>query len=178
MTDWQVPHLESEIQCPQCGSINLNLKGICEVCGAALIIQDADNQGEQSSFDEFITQENETLLAAGTKAAESAFGIGCWLGAVLSLILVAILFLTGLRNPIILGLAMVGSLMLTSGISTLFSSRAKTATMAGVYQRDVSPKIEDYLKTHQLSRLEFDEKVKTILDDSSPLSDHFSKSEL
>jgi hypothetical protein len=141
------------------------------------MLNDEGNQSKHSSLDEFINQENEVLETAGTKAAESAFGIGCWLGVLISLILVAILFLSGVRSPIILGLAVIGASLLSSGISTLFSSRAKSATITGVFQREVSPRIEDYLKTHQLSRLEFDETVKSLLDSGAPLGDHFSKSE-
>jgi hypothetical protein len=177
VTDQQPPNFENKIQCPQRGSNNITAAGVCQDCSAALLLKDEGNQGKQSSLDEFITQENEVLETAGTKAAESAFGIGCWLGVLISLVLVAILFLSGIRNPIILGLSIIAALMLTSGISTLFSSRAKSATIAGVFQREVSPRIEDYLKTHQLSRLEFDETVKTLLDSAAPLSGHFSKAE-
>lgn len=142
-----------------------------------MTVNGEDGETLQLGSGEFITQENETLLIAGTKAAESAFGIGCWLGALISLVLVAILFAFGVRNPIILSLVLVGSMMLMLGISSLFSSRAKDATIMSVYQRNVVPKIDEYLQTQHISRSEFHEVIKATLDTSAPLSSHFSNSE-
>lgn len=169
---------DRDIQCPQCGATVPEIENECPSCGFSMSGEAVKHNPDQVNAGTFIEQANQDLVEAGAKAAESAFGIGCWLGALLTLGVVAVLFLAGLRNPIIFALAMLAAVMVSSGVSMLLASQARSANIAGAFRRDVAPSIDAYLGSHNFTRSEFKAMLAATLDRDTPLRTNFSESGL
>jgi len=88
--------------------------------------------------------------------------------------LLALIFILGSRNWILLGLVAIGAALFAAGASAIISARAKSATMAGTYARDVEPEIEKTIQSNRFTRQEFDALANEILDKNAPLRRYLS----
>jgi hypothetical protein len=164
------------VQCPNCGAAVRSGEDACRACGAPLPQREYLAEVRWSGLRDFIEKSNQSLSVAGTNAAESAFGLGCWLGLLISLLLVGIAFGLGLRNLVILGILFAGTAIVVTSVSVVLSTRAKSATVSGTYRRDVEPGIRSYLHSHRITREEFDGLADEILGEDAPLRKYISKS--
>jgi hypothetical protein len=157
-----------KVQCPNCGANVRASSASCPACGAPLSVA-ASVSDQREKMLALINTANQNLVKAGTGAAESAFGLGCSLGTIAGLLILAIVFLLGVRNWILLAILAMGTALVAAGISAIISSRAKSATIGATYDRDVKPEIEGYMRSNGITRQEFDALAYAVLDKDAPL---------
>ena len=162
-------------KCPSCGtSLNTDF-AYCPSCGEGIPRHDEFITSiEDQELSEFIQSVNQHLSETGTGAAESAFGLGCYIGFIPVAIMVIVLFLFGVRNWIVLGLVGLVSVLVTTGIATLLSRRARTINIETTYQRVVGPQIETFLEKRSISRVEFNVVARQVLTINAPLLEYVS----
>jgi len=165
--------VDNRLQCPNCGASIRPDQSICPACGAPISPSDMASRSREKAS-QMIRDANQNLVQAGAGAAESAFGLGCSLGVLLGLALLALIFILGSRNWILLGLVAIGAALFAAGASAIISARAKSATMAGTYARDVEPEIEKTIQSNRFTRQEFDALANEILDKNAPLRRYLS----
>ncbi len=167
------PEIQSEERkCPSCGTVLKAEFAFCPSCGETLS-ESAEFTGfEDQDLAEFISSANQYLSESGTNAAESAFGLGCYLGFIPVAILILILFLFGLRNWITLALIGLGAVLITTGIAALLSRRARTTNIKTAYYREVEPQIETYLRKNSIPRGDFFTAVRDLLTEDAPLLEY------
>lgn len=165
--------VDNRLQCPNCGASIRPDQSICPACGAPVSPSDMASRSREKAS-QMIRDANQNLVQAGAGAAESAFGLGCSLGVLLGLALLALIFILGSRNWILLGLVAIGAALFAAGASAIISARAKSATMAGTYARDVEPEIEKTIQSNRFTRQEFDALANEILDKNAPLRRYLS----
>jgi uncharacterized protein (DUF983 family) len=170
------PELISANQnCPSCGAALYTDFAYCPSCGEEISNHDESAASlEDQGLSEFIQSLNQHLSEAGSGAAESAFGLGCYIGFIPIAILVFILFLLGLRNWIVLALVGLVSVLVTTGIATLLSRRARAINVNTTYQREVEPQIETYVEKRSITRVEFDAVSQQVLTTNAPLLEFIS----
>jgi hypothetical protein len=162
-------HSQSEkVQCPNCGANVRPSSAFCPACGAPLSAAASVSDGREKLL-ALINTTNQNLVKAGTAAAESAFGLGCSLGTIAGLFILAIVFLLGARNWILLAILAMGIALIAAGISAVISTRAKSATIGATYNREVKPEIEGYIRSNALTRQDFNALVDETLDKDAPL---------
>jgi len=157
-------------KCPSCDSALFIDFAYCPSCGEVISNHDESTASiEDQGLSEFIQYLNQQLSETGTGAAESAFGLGCYIGFIPIAILVVLLFLLGLRNWIVLALIGLVSVLVTTGIATILSRRARTININTTYLREVEPQIETYLESKSITRVEFDVVSQQVLTKDAPL---------
>lgn len=162
-------------KCPSCGNGLHSDFAYCPSCGEAIPKQSEFAPSlEDQDLTEFVQSVNQQLTETGTGAAESAFGLGCYIGFIPVAIMVIVLFLFGVRNWIVLGLVGLVSVLVTTGIATLLSRRARTINIETTYQRVVGPQIETYLEKRSISRVEFNVVARQVLTINAPLLEYVS----
>lgn len=155
-------------QCSNCGADVHAENDVCPACGAPLAEDRPSESAHREVLLDLIQRSNQELLSAGTKAAESAFGIGCWLGMLLTLLILAILI--GLTRDWILGAIVgFGLLLVVTGVAINLSRRAKAINIAATFKRIVSRDIDASIKTNRFSQEEFSRTADQILDKDAPL---------
>lgn len=164
-----------QVVCPNCGAALRGDYATCPACGAPVSGASSTARRREKILN-IVGDANQNLVQAGSGAAESAFGLSCSIGTIFGLILLAIIFLLGFRNWIVLGIIAMGVTLVAAGVSVSLSARAKSATISGTYVREVEPKIENYLRSHRLTRREFDALAAETLDNSAPLRRYLSPS--
>jgi hypothetical protein len=164
---------KDHLQCPNCGANLRPDQSICPACGAPVTPSDIASKSREKAS-QLIRDANQNLVQAGAGAAESAFGLSCSLGVLLGLALLAVIFLLGSRNWILLGLVATGAALFAAGASAIISARAKSATMAGTYGRDIEPEIEKTIQSNLFTRQEFDALAHETLDKNAPLRRYLS----
>jgi hypothetical protein len=160
----------TERKCPSCGS-DLQAEFVyCPTCGETLPAADEFTGlvGDQDLAD-FINSADQHLSEAGTNAAESAFGLGCYLGFIPVAILIVIVFLIGFRNWIVIALVGLVATLFTTGIAALLSRRARETNIRTTYYREVEPQIETYLAENAITRAEFETAASQVLTGDAPL---------
>lgn len=162
------------VNCPNCGATVHASSVACPACGAPLPGRQASEEARQARLQNFIEESNQALISAGAKAAESAFGLGCWLGSLVSVVLVATLFVLGTRSWIVLALVLSGAALVTTAISVALSTKARAASLAGKYHRDISPEIDAYVKANRHTRQDFDSAVNQSLPEDALLRHYLS----
>lgn len=165
--------VSDRLQCPNCGAAIRPDQTICPACGAPVTPSDIASKSREKTS-QMLRDANQALVQAGAGAAESAFGLSCSLGVLLGLVVLAVIFLLGSRNWILLGLVAIGAALFAAGASAIVSARAKSATMAGTYTRDIAPKIEKNIQSNRFTRQEFDALAHETLDKNSPLRRYLS----
>jgi hypothetical protein len=157
-----------KVQCPNCGADVRPSSAFCPACGAPLsAVASVSDQREKMLA--LINAANQNLVKAGTGAAESAFGLGCSLGTIAGLLILAIVFLLGAKNWILLAILALGVTLVAAGISAVISSRAKSATIGATYNRDVKPEIDAYMRSSGVTRQEFNALAHAALEKDAPL---------
>lgn len=123
----------------------------------------------------FAELENEKLRAAGAESAEQAFGLGCGLGLVPTVIIIIVLFVLKVIN-FILAIVLLGmGLLAVVGIGMLLASRARVNAASRTYQTSVEPEILQYLDEHDLTPQQFGVIVQEQLPENAPLRVHLDQ---
>lgn len=160
----------AERNCPSCGTVLQSEFTFCPTCGETLAGSDEFSGFiDDQDLAEFITSANQHLSESGTNAAESAFGLGCYIGFIPVAFFVVIVFLFGLRNWIIIALVGLGATLVTTGIAALLSRRARTTNIETTYHREVDSQIEIYISKISITRAEFEAAASQVLTEDAPL---------
>jgi hypothetical protein len=114
---------------------------------------------------------NEKLRAAGSGSAEQAFGIGCGIGILPSILIITILLIFGVIDLILAAILVVVAALALVGISTLLALKARANATRRIYQRDIEEEILQYLRIAELSRPQFDTLANQILPEGAPLQE-------
>lgn len=159
-----------ESRCPACGSALQADFAFCPSCGQTLAkpVRFSDSI-EYQDLTELVESANQHLSESGANAAESAFGLGCYLGFIPVALVVIIIYLLGVRNWIILAIVAVGAVLVTTGTASLLAQRARLTNIKTAYLRDVEPEILAYLEQHNLSWEEVDLAASQLLAADAPL---------
>lgn len=163
-----------KIQCQYCGAEVQAGRSTCPACGAPISLASEPEGRSQEHLRELLATSNAALVEAGAKAAESAFNLGCSLGLLISFVLLAVLFLLGVRNWIVLAIVGFGAILVTLVAASVVSGQAKRATIGGAYDRQVRRQIDQHLRTHNLTRQEFDAFAHQSLATDAPLREQLS----
>ena len=156
--------------CPSCGEVLQTEFAFCPTCGETLSASDEITGFiEDHGLAVFIISTNQYLSEAGTNAAESAFGLGCYIGFIPVALFIVIVFLLGLRNWIIIALVGLGAALVTTGIAALLARRARATNVRTTYHREVEPQIETYLSERSITRAEFEAAASEVLTEDAPL---------
>lgn len=123
---------------------------------------------------ELVESSNQRLASSGSSAAESAFGIGCSLGGMASMVLLLIVFAIGGREWTILAIVALVAILVAAGLSAWLANRAKAATIQSTYEREVGPQIERYLQANHLTGLEFGVLANRIIAEDAPLRSYLT----
>ncbi len=127
----------------------------------------SDQQKEE--VERFAEGLNQRLAVAGGESAERAFGMGCALGILPTLLIILVLFLFQVINLVLAFiLAAMGGLALV-GISALMAFRARANTTRRKYEGEIDTEIEAYVQANQLSREQFDTLVSGLLSKDADL---------
>ena len=162
-------------KCPSCGTAMRADFPYCPSCGEAIPKREEFAASlEDQDLSEFIQSVNQHLSETGIGAAESAFGLGCYIGFIPVALLVIIFFLLGVRNWIVLALFGLVSVLVTTGIATLLSRRARATNIETTYHRVIEPQIETYLEKRSMTRDEFDAVAHQVLTTDAPLLEYIS----
>lgn len=165
--------LDTTSRCLSCGAELPANAAFCPACGNPIesFPEETGKETDESGKDlnRLVEESNQNLFKRGAEAAEAAFGLGCSLGAILSGLLLVILFLVGVRNWIILGIAAFGAAILTTGISAFLALQARSNALKRTYDKTVNPQINQYLQAHQMTRPEFDALARVLIPGGSPL---------
>jgi hypothetical protein len=112
---------------------------------------------------------NEKLRSAASSSAERAFGIGCSVGLIPVVIVAVVLYSMGIINLILAVLVGILSVIFLIGTASLLSSIARTNTLKRTYQREIEPKIDQFIACYELPRQQFDALAAGVLPDGAPL---------
>lgn len=166
---------EARMECAYCAVESPASEIECPACGAPL--QEGLPVGESPdySIEELIDNSNQILVNAGSRAAEMAFNISCFLGILIGVILLVIIFIALTRVWTILAVIALIFALISILVSSLLSSRANTATSDSTYEREVKPEIDRYLATHDVSRVDFNRKAAEVLPANAPLMFYLTK---
>jgi hypothetical protein len=124
---------------------------------------------------EFVEAENEKLRAAGAESAEQAFGMGCGLGLLPTIIIIIVLFVLKVIN-FILAIVLLGmGILAVVGISMLLASRARVNSERTTYQTSVEPEIIQYFDERDLPAQQFGAIVREQLPENAPLRIHLDQ---
>jgi hypothetical protein len=147
---------------------------ICPACGApldrpAIKVQLEPGSQESASLETIIDDSHEALILASTRASETAFGISCTLGLLVSLLLLVIVFLAVSKAWTVLAIVVLLSALISVMIANLLASRARSATLQTTYERNVKPEIDRFLEANNLSQQDLVDSAVTRLPEDSPL---------
>lgn len=117
----------------------------------------------------FVESENEKLRAAGAESAEQAFGIGCGIGLLPTVIIVIVLYAFQVVSFILAIVLVLMGLLAVVGISMLLASRARVNAESKTFEASVEPEILQYLDDLGVTQQQFVEAVHEQLLDDTPL---------
>lgn len=123
----------------------------------------------------FVESENEKLRAAGAESAEQAFGIGCGIGLLPTVIIVIVLYAFQVVSFILAIVLVLMGLLAVVGISMLLASRARVNAESKTYEASVEPEILQYLDDLGVTQQQFVEAVHEQLLDDAPLRAHLDR---
>lgn len=123
----------------------------------------------------FVESENEKLRAAGAESAEQAFGIGCGIGLLPTVIIVIVLYAFQVVSFILAIILVLMGLLAVVGISMLLASRARVNAESKTYEASVEPEILQYLDDLGVTQQQFVEAVHEQLLDDAPLRAHLDR---
>lgn len=123
----------------------------------------------------FVESENEKLRAAGAESAEQAFGIGCGIGLLPTVIIVIVLYAFQVVSFILAIVLVLMGLLAVVGISMLLASRARVNAESKTFEASVEPEILQYLDDLGVTQQQFVEAVHEQLLDDAPLRAHLDR---
>ena len=159
--------LSSPIQCPYCGATLHSGQETCPACGAPSAQNSAETH--RKHLEALIESANQDLMKAGAGAAESAFGVGCSLGVLLSVLVWLVIFALGLRNWIVLFILGLGMALAGAGVSAMISLRARSAAVDGRFHTNILPQFKQHMAAHRLSSIELHALADEVLAPDAPL---------
>ena len=160
--------------CPNCGANVSDEQTSCPACGAPLYSESQSPEASQQAVQELVETSNQQLVSSGTSAAESAFGIGCSLGGMVSMVLLLLVFAIGGRDWTLLAIVALVAILIAMGVSAWLATRAKFATIQTTYEREVGPQIERYIRANRLTGLEFGILADQIMAEDAPLRNYLT----
>lgn len=125
----------------------------------------------------FVESENEKLRAAGAESAEQAFGIGCGIGLLPTVIIIIALFAFNIISFILAIILLLMGLLAVVGICMLLASRARVNAEDRFYRSIVEPEILRYLDELGITPQQFREVVNEQLLDNAPLRVHLDRAD-
>jgi len=161
--------MDSTIQCSYCAGAVPAHEVECPRCGAPLGESTPASDFQELTVDEFIEESNQELVKTGTSAAELAFGVGCTLGALVGGLLMVIIFFAFTKTWTILAVIALIVVLISILVSSVLASRAQKATTRSTYKREIKPKINDFIASHDINQEQFSNKVAELLPEDSPL---------
>jgi hypothetical protein len=161
-----------DTQCPNCGANVAAQADACPACGAPL----SATRISQPALRQLLEASNQSLVKSGASAAESAFGIGCSLGGIATLVLVLATFILGGRDWTSLAIVALVAVLISTGVAAILAARARAATVAATYRRVVAPEIEKYVRANQITRPEFDALAVELVPEGAPLRSYLAPS--
>lgn len=167
----------SIIYCPYCDTRLPVGTAICPACGSPQEEITPSPDYQSNTLDELFEKSHQSLIDSGTRAAEIAFGVSSTLGILLSGILMVIIFLAITKTWTILAVSFLILVLISILISPLLSSRAKNTTTRAMYERDIKPGIDRFLKSSDLSYEEVTKKASDLLPEDSPILVYLSNKE-
>lgn len=129
---------------------------------------------EPQGLSDFVETLNEKLRAVGADNAERAFGLGCMLGLLPSVLVIAILLVFKVLSLILAIVLALMAVLVLIGVAMLLASRARRVAMDRVYKDEVEPEIELYIEQNDLSRLEFDTQAAGRIPADAPLQTYLA----
>ena len=112
---------------------------------------------------------NDQLRAQGAGGAEQAFGLGCGLGFLPIVIIIALLWIFGVITLIPAAVLIVMALLALASIATLLANIARESAARRVYKVNVEPEILQFLSNKHISRQLFDDTASQSLPADAPL---------
>jgi hypothetical protein len=112
---------------------------------------------------------NDRLRATGAERAEQAFGLGCLIGIVPTLLVLIVLLLLKVINIALIFILAAIATLVWVGISTYLANYARMNAIRKTYQAEAEGAINDFIASHNLSRIEFDRIVSRLLPKEAPL---------
>ena len=166
---------KARFECAYCSVVSPANEVECPACGAPLQAGFPISESPGNSLVELIENSNQTLVKSGNQAAELAFSISCFLGILIGVIFLGIIYIVFTRIwTIILVIALIFALI-SILVASLLSSRANAATIGGTYEREIKPEIDQYLATHNISKVEFNRKAGELLPSNAPLMSYLTE---
>jgi hypothetical protein len=132
---------------------------------------------EHPEITDFVESENEKLRAAGAESAEQAFGIGCGIGLLPTVIIIIALFAFNIISFILAIILLLMGLLAVVGICMLLASRARVNAEDRFYRSIVEPEILRYLDELGITPQQFREVVNEQLPDNAPLRVHLDRAD-
>ena len=123
----------------------------------------------------FVGDQNEKLRAAGAESAEQAFGMGCGIGLLPTVIIILVLYVLDVINFVLVVILLGLALLALAGIVMLLASRARVNASSKAYQTIVEPEIYRFLGEHDLTRQQFDAFTHQLLPEDAPLQAYLSQ---
>lgn len=159
----------ARLECAYCSVESPAGEVECPACGAPLQAGLPISESLGNSLEELIENSNQILVTSGNRAAELAFSISCFLGILIGVTFLVIIYIAFIRIWTVIAIITLIIALISILVSTLLSSRANAATTGGTYEREVKPEIDRYLATHEISSKEFNRKAAEVLPSNSPL---------
>ncbi len=141
----------------------------CLRCGAPLEGSTKITVVNEAALQKLIENSHQKLVASGTSAAETAFGVGCTLGLLVGGLLMVIIFFAISKTWTILAVILFILILISFLVSSLLANRARQATTRTSYEREVKPEIDQFITEYELSQDEFNHQAAEILPADSPL---------
>ena len=133
------------------------------------MILNNNNSAKDQGVSEFIISLNDQLEKTGMENAERAFGLGCFFSIIPLAILIAMVYIAGIRNWILITvIGIIGTVMVLS-ILTMMASRARANAVRNLYYRVITNRIDEYINRCAISKAEFLSTMSELLATSSPL---------
>jgi hypothetical protein len=115
---------------------------------------------------------NEHLRAAGAERAKQAFGMGCLIGILPTLLVLIILMSFKVINLVVLFILAIVTVLVWVGIATLIANYARVNAIRKSYHAEAELAINRFIASHNLSRIEFDRVVARLLPQEAPLQQY------
>ncbi len=161
--------VDLSIQCSYCLRMVPAEELECPRCGAPLEISNKGTVDHEAALQELIENSHQKLIASGTSAAETAFGVGCTLGFLVGGLLMVIIFFAITKTWTILAVILLILTLVSFLVSSLLANRARQATTRTSYEREVKPEINQFITEYNLGADEFNDKAAELLPGDSPL---------
>lgn len=155
--------------CHNCGVRSPRNYAYCPACGAALDTGSSRDEFQPVALESLLESCHQTLLRAGTEAAEYAFGISCSLGLLASAVLSTLFFLVISRAWTGLTIAALMAVLISLIIANFLALRSRQATFRTTYQRKIRSQIDQFIRENSLERGEVHRRAGELLPPDSPL---------